>query len=64
MSPRIAEESAAALAMLLRGYSTEVTCGDRKSIEAAMRRLPPHAEVFIASLPADSHDRQIRVAAQ
>ncbi len=64
MSNVITEESAAGLVELLRGYSAEVTSGDRKSIEAAAAMMRPQAEVFIASLPSDSGDRQIHAAAQ
>ena len=54
--------SARELSILLRGYSAEVTSGDRKSIEDAARLLEPGSEVFIASLPSDTCDRQIAAA--
>jgi methylenetetrahydrofolate reductase (NADPH) len=47
---------------LLRDYSAEVTSGDRKSIDAAIASMPPGAEVFIASLPSDSSERQLLAA--
>ena len=62
MSNSVAEQSAAGLADLLRGYSAEVTSGDRKSIDAATRMMEPGAEVFIAS-HHDSSDRQVLAAA-
>src|SRR5450756_272389 len=58
------EVSAIELRELLRNYSAEVTSGDRKSIEAAMRLMQPGSEVFIASLPSDPGDRQVSVAVQ
>jgi methylenetetrahydrofolate reductase (NADPH) len=57
------ESSAGELGELLRNYSAEVTSGDRKSIEAAMRMMPRGSEVFITSLPSDPGDRQVSVAA-
>jgi methylenetetrahydrofolate reductase (NADPH) len=50
------------LADLLRNYSAEVTSGDRKSIDAAATMMQPGSEVFIASLPSDTHDRQVLAA--
>ena len=50
MASDMEERSAVELGELLRNYSAEVTCGDRKSIDAAIRMLPPGSEVFIASL--------------
>lgn len=52
------------LANLLRNYSAEVTCGDRKSIRAAELLMPPGSEVFVASLPSDKEDRSVAVAAE
>ncbi|HWJ34214.1 MAG TPA: methylenetetrahydrofolate reductase [Steroidobacteraceae bacterium] len=52
------------LAELLRNYSAEVTSGDRKSIDAAIGMMRPGSEVFIASLPSDTSDRQVLAAAQ
>jgi methylenetetrahydrofolate reductase (NADPH) len=54
----------AALAELLTTYSVEVTTRDRDSIEAAKTLLPPGAEVFIVSLPKDTHDRLVSTAVQ
>jgi methylenetetrahydrofolate reductase (NADPH) len=51
-----------ALAGLLRRYSTEVTPGDRRSIDSAGRLLEPGTEVFIASLPSDSADSLLDAA--
>jgi methylenetetrahydrofolate reductase (NADPH) len=64
MSNDVAEKQAVGLAGLLRGYSAEVTSGDRKSIDAAITMMQRGAEIFVASLPSDSSDRQILVAAQ
>ena len=52
------------LADLLRNYSAEVTSRDHKSIDAAIGLMRPGSEVFIASLPSDSGDRQVSVAAR
>jgi methylenetetrahydrofolate reductase (NADPH) len=52
------------LADLLRNYSAEVTSGDHKSIDAAIGLMRPGSEVFIASLPSDSGDRQVSVASR
>jgi methylenetetrahydrofolate reductase (NADPH) len=51
------------LTNLLRNYSAEVTSEDKKSIEAATE-MEPGSEVFIASLPSDSIDRQVQTAAR
>jgi methylenetetrahydrofolate reductase (NADPH) len=64
MSNGLAERSAMELADLLRNYSAEVTSGDRKSIDDAIGLMRPGSEVFIASLPSDSGDRQVSVAAR
>ena len=52
------------LADLLRNYSAEVTCRDEKSIRAAESLMRPGSEVFIVSLPSDTEDRRIAVAAE
>src|SRR5258708_4476000 len=52
------------LADLLRNYSAEVTSRDHKSIDAAIGLMRPGSEAFIASLPSDSGDRQVSVAAR
>jgi methylenetetrahydrofolate reductase (NADPH) len=52
------------LASLLRNYSAEVMCGDRKSIGAAESLMPRGSEVFVASLPSDKEDRSVAVAAE
>jgi methylenetetrahydrofolate reductase (NADPH) len=52
------------LADLLRNYSAEVTCGDRKSISAAESLMPPGSEVFVVSLPSDKEDRSVAVTAE
>jgi len=64
MASDLEERSAVALGELLQNYSAEVTSGDRKSIDAAIRMMQPGSEVFIASLPSDPGDRQVSVAAQ
>jgi methylenetetrahydrofolate reductase (NADPH) len=48
---------------LLEDYSAEVTSSDRKSIETAMREMARGSEVFIASPPSDTSDRQVSTAA-
>lgn len=53
---------ASALADLLDRYSTEVTPGDRKSIDMAGQLLESGTEVFVASLPSDCAERQINAA--
>jgi methylenetetrahydrofolate reductase (NADPH) len=58
------EDSGRALTDLLRGYSAEVTPGDRKSIIAAKAVLQAGSEVFIASLPTDSSERQLIAAVE
>ena len=52
-----------ALTELLRNYSVEVTSSDHESIEAATR-MQPGSEVFVASRPSDSSERQARAAAR
>jgi methylenetetrahydrofolate reductase (NADPH) len=52
------------LAALLEGYSAEVTCADRKSIEAAAASMAQGAEVYVASLPSDNEDRTVSVACE
>jgi methylenetetrahydrofolate reductase (NADH) len=64
VSNGLAERSAMELADLLRNYSAEVTSRDHKSIDAAIGLMRPGSEVFIASLPSDSGDRQVSVAAR
>ena len=64
MSNSIAEHQAFGIKELLRNYSAEVTSGDRKSIDAAGTMMQPGAEVFIASLPSDTGDKQVLAAAQ
>lgn len=54
--------SKTALKSLLGIYSTELTTRDRKSLDAAPEMLARGAEVFIASLPNDSHDRLVDAA--
>jgi len=58
LSPR------AALAGLLKGYSTEVTARDRKGIEAAPELMPKGAEIFVAAIPGEEPDRIIAAAVQ
>ena len=50
-----------ALARFLGDYSVEVTARDA---DAAVHRLPPGTEVFIANLPKDSHDMLVTAAAR
>lgn len=64
MAYDVPRAAGAALKDLLRGYSAEVTSGDRKSIEAAKTLMAPGSEVFVASLPADPPDRLVTVAAE
>jgi methylenetetrahydrofolate reductase (NADH) len=64
MASDMEERSESELGALLRNYSAEVTSGDRKSIDSAIRMMQPGSEVFIASLPSDPGDRQVSVAAQ
>ena len=64
MSDSINEHDAASLKKLLRGYSAEVTSGDKKSIEAAGTMMEPGSEVFIAALPTDPPERLVLAAAQ
>ena len=64
MSDGVATTQEFGLKDLLRNYSAEVTSGDRKSIEAASSMMQPGAEVFIASLPSDTGDRQVLAATQ
>jgi methylenetetrahydrofolate reductase (NADPH) len=52
------------LANLLRNYSAEVACGDKKSISAAESHMPEGSEVFVASLPSDNEERSVAVAAE
>jgi methylenetetrahydrofolate reductase (NADPH) len=47
---------------LFQDYSVEVTSGDRKSIETAIRDMARGSEVFIASPPSDTTDRQVSTA--
>jgi methylenetetrahydrofolate reductase (NADPH) len=47
---------------LLEDYSAEVTSSDRNSIETAMREMARGSEVFIASPPSDTSDRQVATA--
>jgi methylenetetrahydrofolate reductase (NADPH) len=63
MATKLSFESHDGMAALLRGFSAEVTSGDRKSIDAAAAGMPPGGEVFIASLPSDTGDRQLLAAA-
>jgi len=56
------EVGASVLADLLDRYSTEVTPGDRKSIDMAGQLLPPGTEVFVVSLSSDSAEHQIDAA--
>ncbi len=53
-----------ALAALLRGYSTEVTARDRRSVDAAAELLPRGAEVFIAAIPGEGVDLMVAAAAR
>jgi methylenetetrahydrofolate reductase (NADPH) len=47
----------------LKGYSAEVTTPDRKSLDAASEMMWPKAPVYVASLPKDSSEAQLAVAA-
>ncbi len=47
----------------LKGYSAEVTTPDRKSLDAAAELMWPQAPVYVASLPKDSSEAQLVVAA-
>ena len=48
----------------LPDYSAEVTTPDRKSLDLAANLMPKDARVYVASLPGDPPDRQIRVCSQ
>ena len=48
----------------LPDYSAEVTTPDRKSLDLAANLMPKDARVYVASLPRDPPDRQIRVCSQ
>jgi methylenetetrahydrofolate reductase (NADPH) len=48
----------------LKGYSAEVTTPDRQSLDAAAEMMWPQAPVYVASLPKDSSEAQLAVAAQ
>lgn len=48
----------------LPDYSAEVTTPDRKSLDLAANLMPKDARVYVASLPDDPPDRQIRVCSQ
>lgn len=43
----------------LENYSAEVTSGDMKSMRAAEKLMAKGAEVFVASLPKDTIDKQV-----
>ena len=47
------------LANFLNGYTAEVTSGDKKSMAAAEKMMDKGAEVFVASLPKDTIDKQV-----
>lgn len=47
------------LASFLNGYTAEVTSGDKKSMAAAEKMMVKGAEVFVASLPKDTIDKQV-----
>ena len=58
-------EGAASIARdWLQGYSAEVTTPDRKSLDAAAELMWPQAPVYVASLPKDSSEAQLAVAAR
>jgi methylenetetrahydrofolate reductase (NADPH) len=64
--PKSAPPQNAAAAQIARGwltnYSAEVTTPDRKSLDAAAELMWPEAPVYVASLPKDNSDSQLRVA--
>lgn len=43
----------------LNGYTAEVTSGDKKSINAAEKMMSKGSEIFVASLPKDTIDKQV-----
>lgn len=45
----------------LSDYSAEVTTPDRKSLDVAARLMPANARVYVASLPNDTPERQLKV---
>ncbi|MCJ9427771.1 methylenetetrahydrofolate reductase [Kordiimonas marina] len=49
-------------AMLLDGYSAEVTSPDRKSLDAAADLMPKGSRVYIASLPNDDPQKVVEAA--
>jgi methylenetetrahydrofolate reductase (NADPH) len=51
-----------ALAKLLGRFSAEVTTRDEDSIKFAEKFLPKSAEIFVASLPKDPHDKVVATA--
>ena len=48
----------------LSDYSAEVTTPDRRSLDRAASLMPREARVYVAALPKDTPDRQIRVCSQ
>ena len=48
----------------LPDYSAEVTTPDRKALDEAARLMPKDARVYVAALPKDPPDRQIRVCSE
>ncbi len=48
----------------LPDYSAEVTTPDRKALDDAARLMPDDARVYVAALPKDPPDRQIRVCSE
>jgi methylenetetrahydrofolate reductase (NADPH) len=65
MTTKATERPAAlALAKLLGRFSAEVTTRDEDSLKFAEKSLPKGAEVFVASLPKDPHDRLIATTAR
>lgn len=57
-------EHTSPLSQLLRGFSVEITPGDERSIDVAVKTLPKNTETFIASLPKGNLDAVVSAAAR
>lgn len=52
------------LSKFLNGYTAEVTSGDKKSLVAAKKMMRQGSEIFVASLPRDTIEKQVAAAVQ
>jgi methylenetetrahydrofolate reductase (NADPH) len=59
-----AQAPARKLALLLRGYSIEVTTHSRSAVEACRDHLAPGTEVYIAFVPGETHHAVAATAAK